>query len=304
MTRQSINARLKGIFAPVVTPFNRRGDIEVGLFRENLRRYTDIGLSGIIVSGSTGEAPFLTEHERLRLVDVARDVVRPPELLIVGTGLESTRATVRLSHEAIAHGADALLVLPPNYYKPRMNPQTLIAHYRGVAASVSRPVVVYSIPQFTGIRMEPETLGRLSRLSNVVGLKESSGDLKFFRAILRRVRPGFRVLCGSVTILLEALRAGAAGAVLGQATFVPELCVGLYQAFLRGHLKEARKFQQRLIPLAQKVAFAFGVPGIKTALDLCGYAGGFPRAPLAPLGSESRKLVAAALAEARAGLDL
>jgi 4-hydroxy-2-oxoglutarate aldolase len=303
MTSKQIIANLRGIFPPVVTPFNRREAVDERLFRENLARYTDIGLGGVVVAGSTGEAPFLTEGERLRLVEVAREVIRPPELLIVGTGMESTAATLRLSQEAVARGADALLLLPPNYYKPRMDSAALVVHYRAVAGGVRRPVIVYSIPQFTGLHIDAETIGKLSRLPNVAGLKESSGDLAFLREVFRKVRPGFRVLCGSVSILLEAFRVGAAGAVLGQATFVPELCVGLYQAFLRKQMKQAHDFQQRLIPLAQKISLPYGVSGIKAAMDLCGYAGGPPRPPLIPLTAASKKSVEAAIHEAHAGLD-
>jgi len=303
MTRKEIIQSLKGIFPPVVTPFNRRGEIDEGLFRENLQKLVGIGHSGILVAGSTGEAPYLTEGERLRLVEVARGLVRPPEILIAGTGLESTDATVRLSQEAVARGADAVLVLTPSYYKSKMDAETLAGHYRAVARKVERPVIIYSIPQFTGLHVEPSTIDKLSQIPNVVGLKESSGDLRFVRAVLRRVRPGFHVLVGSPLILYQALRAGAVGAVLGQATFVPELCVGLYQAFLQGKTKRALEFQERLLPLAQKIAQPFGVPGVKAALDLSGYAGGFPRAPLSPLGPAARESVAAALREARRGLQ-
>jgi 4-hydroxy-2-oxoglutarate aldolase len=303
MTRKEIIQNLKGIFPPVVTPFNRRGEIDEGLFRENVQKMVGIGLSGVLVTGSTGEAPYLTEGERLRLVEVARGLVRAPEILIAGTGLESTDATVRLSQEAVARGADAVLVLTPNYYKSKMDADTLAAHYRAVARKVERPVIIYSIPQFTGLHLEPSTLGKLSQIPNVVGLKESSGDIRFVRAILRRVRPGFLVLVGSAVILSEALRAGAVGAVLAQADFAPELCVGLYQAFHQRKKKTVLEFQQRLLPLAQKISMLFGVPGIKAALDLSGYAGGFPRAPLTPLGPAARDLVAAALREARAGLE-
>jgi 4-hydroxy-2-oxoglutarate aldolase len=257
----------------------------------------------VLVAGSSGEAPFLTERERLRLVELARDVVRPPELLIVGTGLESTEATLRLSREAIARGADALVVLPPSYYKPRMDADTLAAHYRAVASGVSRPVILYSIPQFTGIHMAPETIGRLSRLPNIVGLKESSGNLAFVRAVLRRVRPGFRVLVGSALIVYDALRAGAVGGILSQANFAPELCVGLYDAFRRGQAKVARQLQQRLIPLAEKLGIPYGVSGIKAAMEYCGYAGGFPRLPLRPLNAAARRTVVAAIREAHAGLE-
>ena len=305
ITNQRIVDNLKGIFPPVVTPFNRRGDVDEERFRENLQKYAGIGLGGVVVAGSTGEALYLSEAERLRLVEIAREVVRPPELLLVGTGLESTRETIRLSREAIARGADALLVLPPHYYKSRMDSPTLLGHFRLLADSVKRPVILYSIPQFTGINMEAEVIAELSGHPNIVGLKESSGQLAFVKTILRKVaRQRFRVLVGSVMILLDALRAGVAGAVLGQACFAPELCVGVYEAFCNGRTKTASELQQRLVPLAQKIALPFGVPGIKAALDLSGYHGGPPRSPLLALGPESRQAVAAALREARAGLEL
>lgn len=302
MKRHEIIAHLEGVFPPVVTPYNRQGGIDEGRFRSNLERYAESGLSGIVVAGSTGEAPYLTERERLRLVEVARKIVRPPQLLIVGTGLESTHETLRLSREAVERGADVLLLLTPNYFKSRMDSPTLLAHFRTVADGVSRPMVIYSIPQFTGIRMEPETVGRLSRHPNVAGIKESSGDLRFVRAILRRVRPGFRVLIGAASILLDGLRGGAAGGVLGQANFAPELCVGLYEAFRRKQFRLAGELEQRLRVLVQKIAIPYGVPGVKLAMDLSGYAGGLPRPPLLPLDGAGRRAIAAALKEARAGL--
>jgi 4-hydroxy-2-oxoglutarate aldolase len=304
MTNQQIVNNLKGVFPPVVTPFNRRGDVDEERFRRNLQKYAGTGLAGVVVAGSTGEALFLNEAERLRLIEIARNVVCPPELLLVGTGLESTRETIRLSREAIARGADALLVLPPHYYKPKMDAPALIAHFEVLASKVKRPIVLYSIPQFTGINMEVETIATLSRHPNIVGLKESSGNLAFVKTILCKVAPGFRVLVGSVGILLDALRAGAAGAVLGQACFAPALCVGVYEAFCRGQAKTAHELQQRLLPLAQKISLPFGVSGIKAALDLSGYHGGLPRSPLLPLSPKSRQMVSAALREARAGLEL
>jgi len=302
MTRKEIIGHMKGVFPPLVTPFNRRGAVDEGLFRENVRRLTGMGLSGILVAGSTGEAPFLTERERLRLVELARDLVRPPELLLAGTGLESTDATLRLSREAIARGADAALILTPNYYKARMDSAALGAYFRTLADGLRRPVIMYNIPQFTGIRMNPDAIAALSCYPNIVALKESSGDLAYVRAILRRVRPGFRVLVGSPVILLDALRAGIAGAVVGQAGFAPEICLGLYEAFRQRRLKTARDLQQRLAVLAHKISIPYGVAGVKAAYDLCGYVGGAPRAPLAPLPAAARDDVAAALKEARAGL--
>jgi 4-hydroxy-2-oxoglutarate aldolase len=303
MTREKTINSLKGIFAPVVTPFNRRDAVDEVFFRENLERYSGVGLSGILVAGSTGEAPYLTEAERLRLIEIARQAVKPPELLLVGTGLESTAATLRLSREAVARGADALLVLTPNYYKPRMDSDALVAHYRTVAAGVRRPVLIYSIPQFTGLDVDPATIGKLSRLPNVVGLKESSGKLEFVRAVLSKVRPGFRVLVGSVSIFYDSMKSGAVGGVLSQAVFVPTLCVALYEAVLHQRAKDSAELQQRFQPLAQRIAIPYGVAGIKAALDLCGFHGGIPRLPLLPVSAKVRKQIAAALREANAGLD-
>ncbi|HZP02163.1 MAG TPA: dihydrodipicolinate synthase family protein [Terriglobia bacterium] len=304
MNRKQVIEHLRGIFCPVVTPFNRRGDIEEGLFCENLVRYSDLSLSGIVIAGSTGEAPYLEARERLRLLDLARPIVRPPQLLILGTGLESTRETIRLSREAAARGADAVLVITPAYYKSRMDSKALTDHFRAVASSVRRPVIVYHIPQFTGIRMEPKAVGALSRHPNIIALKESSGDLNFVRAIIRNSRGGFPVLVGSPAILLDALSSGAAGGVLGMSGFVPELCLGIYEAFRLRRLAVARDLQERLLKLVAKIGVPYGIPGVKAAVEECGYAGGFPRSPLAALTSKQKREVAAALRDARAGLEL
>jgi 4-hydroxy-2-oxoglutarate aldolase len=304
MTRNEIIKNIEGVVVPVVTPFNRRGDVDEGFFRENIDRLSGIGLAGVLVAGSTGEAPYLTQSERLRLVELAREVVKEPEILMVGTGLESTRATLQLSRESVERGADALLVLTPNYFKPQMDSGALVAHYRAVAAGVKKPVLVYYIPQYTGLPVDLATIVKLSRLPNVVGLKESSGSLEFVCSVLTKVRPDFRVLVGAVSIFYDALCAGAVGGVLGQAHFAPELCVGLYEAYLHERGDEARRLQQRLLPLAQKIGLPYGVPGIKAALDLGGGHGGAPRPPLLPVSAKAKKLILAAIREAHAGLTV
>lgn len=303
MNRIQVIDHLKGIFCPVVTPFNRRGDIEEGLFRENLVRYSDLGLAGIVIAGSTGEAPYLEARERLRLLDLARPIMRPPQLLIVGTGLESTRETIRLSREAAGRGADAVLVITPAYYKSRMNSDALTAHFRAVADSLRRPVILYHIPQFTGVRMDPKAIGALSRHPNIVALKESSGDLDLVRTVIRGSRRGFPVLVGSPVIFLDALGSGASGGVLGMSGFVPELCVGVYEAFRQRRLSAARDLHRRLSLLVQRIGVPYGIPGVKAAVELCGYAAGFPRMPLAALTGKEKREVTFALRDARAGLE-
>jgi 4-hydroxy-2-oxoglutarate aldolase len=302
MTRNQIIKSLKGVICPVVTPFNRRGGVDEGFFRENLSRLSGIGLAGILVAGSTGEAPYLAQEERLRLVEIAREMVKAPEILMVGTGLESSSATLSLSREAVARGADVLLVLTPNYYKSKMDCAALVAHYRKVAAGVTRPVIIYSIPQFTGLEVDPATIGALSRLPNVVGLKESSGKLEFVKAVLRKVPRRFRVMVGAPSIFYDALCEGAVGGVLGVANYAPSVCVDLYRAFLRRQAAAARELQQRLAPLGQNINVPYGVAGIKVALDLCGGHGGIPRLPLLPVPARAKKKITTALREASAGL--
>ncbi len=302
MTRNEIIDNLEGVICPVVTPFNKRGDIDEGFFRENLSRLSGVGLAGVLVTGSTGEASYLAEKERLRLVELARDIVKAPELLLVGTGLESTAATIKLSRESVERGADALMVLTPSYFKPQMDSAALVGHFKAVGAGVKRPVLFYYIPQYTGLEVDLATIIKISRLPNIVGLKESSGSLELVRAILKKVRPDFRVLVGAVSIFHEALTSGAVGGVLGQAHFAPSLCVGLYEAYLNDQTKQAHDLQKRLMPLAQKVAGPYGVPGIKAALDVFGGHGGAPRLPLLPVSAKVKKQIAAEIRRAHAGM--
>ena len=303
MTRRQILDHLYGVFPPVVTPFNRRGGLDLPRFRENLKFYAGSGVAGIVIAGSTGEAPYLAEQERLQLVEAARDIIRPPQLLIVSTGLESTLLTIRLSREAVARGADVLLVITPNYYKSRMNEGvTQLDYYRTVADSQRRPILIYHIPQFTGVKLLPKTIAGLSRHPNIAGLKESSGDLAYDRKILRSVQLGFRVFVGSPPLFLDILRSGGAGGVLGQANYAPELCVGIYEAFRNRQFKLARDLQARLTFFAQNLAVPFGVAGVKAAVELRGLHGGAPRAPLAPLDAAGRRRIAAILREGIEGL--
>ena len=297
MTSKQVLAHLNGVFVPVVTPFNRRGELDEFAFRYNVRRYVKQGFNGILVAGSTGEGPYLAERERLRLVELARPLIPAPQLLLVGTGVETTRQTIHLSKEAVKRGADALLVLTPGYYKNCMDSAALTAHFSAIADSVRRPVLIYSIPQFTGIHIDPATIARLSHHGNIVGLKESSGNMEFLREVLMISRADFHVLAGSALIMLDAFQAGAAGAVLGPANYIPDICLEIYRLYLQGDIDAARILQQRIVHLVQEVNVCAGIPGIKCALDLCGYKGGEPRKPLLPLRPSEKRKLAAALRE-------
>jgi dihydrodipicolinate synthase/N-acetylneuraminate lyase len=304
MTREQIIAHLSGIHIPIVTPFNRRGDPDAAAFRSNLRAHLKLGLNGVLVAGSTGEGPLLTEKEKLRLVEWARPLVKPPRLLAVATGMETTRETIRVSREAIKRGADAILTIPPTYYKPRMDNAVLSAHFQTVADALTRPLLIYSIPQFTGINIEVKTIALLSRHGNIAGIKESSGKIDFVLDILSQVDPKFRLFVGSALILCEALAAGAAGTILGPLNYAPNIYLDIYESWRRGEREGAQKLQQRFIPLVQEVNIRCGIPGIKYAADLCGYKGGWPRSPLLPLMTADQRKVVAALRKARIPIKL
>jgi 4-hydroxy-2-oxoglutarate aldolase len=303
MTSKQIFARLHGIMPPLVTPFNKRGDVDEGAYRANLERYTGIGLAGVVVAGTTGEAPFLTPEERLRLTEIARSAVKPGELVVTGTGLESTRGTINLSREAVARGADVALLLTPGYYRAKMDAPALLGHFRAVADSVRRPVLLYSIPQCAGTKMPVDVIAALARHGNIAGLKESSGDLEYVRAILQRVPRDFRVFCGNVPILLDALRAGGAGGIMGQACFAPELCVAFYEAWKVGNEDRAIELFARLVPLAAEVNMRYGAPAVKAAMDVAGYRGGDPRSPLLPVTAAARRSIARTLKASGASLN-
>ena len=299
MTRDEIMQNLKGIYVPVVTPFNRRGDLDEAGFKRNIRDFVKQGVGGLLVAGSTGEGPYLSNDEKLRLVDWARRLVRPPQVLLATTGLETTRETIQLSREAIARGADAILAVPPSYFKSRMDSPTLTAHFQTVADALKRPLLIYSIPQFTGVHIEPAAIARLSRHGNIAGLKESSGKLEFMQEILRVTNRAFHVMVGSALIMIEALEAGAAGAILGPANYATELCLEIDDYYHRGDVGAARQIQEQLKPLVLEVNIRCGIPGIKYATDLCGYKGGLPRPPLLPLRHGDQRKVVAALRKAR-----
>ncbi len=303
MTRSQIIERLQGIFSPVVTPFDRLGRIDEGGFRENTRRYASSGLSGILVSGTTGEAAYLAPEERLRLVDLCRPIIKPPQLILVGTGLEGTGHTLRLSREAIARGADAVVVLPPAYLKAAMRPPVLEAHFREVADGLRLPLLIYSIPQCTGFPMDVRMLATLSRHPNIPGMKESSGNLEFDRSILGKARKGFRLLTGSALLVPSALQAGATGAILSQANFEPQICLAIYEAFRVGDEKTVENLHRRLRLLFERITMPYGIPGVKAAMELSGYCGGYPRRPLAPVNEGVRSRIAGVLRKVRAGLS-
>ncbi len=288
---------LRGIVPPLVTPFLPDGALDLAAFEANLESLSAFDLAGFLVLGSNGEAASLEEDEKLALVRAARRRL-PGRFLLVGTGMESTRATIALGRRVAGAGADAVLVLTPHYYKSRMTAEALRRHFEAVADASPIPVYAYSVPAFTGLPWPPGLAPALAAHPNVAGMKESSGDVGLLSRIVASVPPSFRVACGNAPVLYPALCAGAVAGVLAVANCAPRPTIALLRAFEAGDHARARRLQEALAPLASFVTAGHGVAALKLAMDLVGRRGGAVRAPLLPapdaLREEIRPLLAAA----------
>jgi 4-hydroxy-2-oxoglutarate aldolase len=289
--------RLGGVMLPFPTPFDRRGELDLTALRANLSRWNATGVAGYVALGSTGERVHLDDAETARVVEAAREVVPRDMAFVVGVGQQSTRETIRETRRAAAAGADAVLVITPHFYRAAMTQAALADHYESVADSSPAPVVVYSIPQNTGVTLAAETVARLSRHGNIVGLKESSGDVVAFVEMLRLVNEDFAMLTGHGSALHAALSSGARGAILAVACCAPRTALAITRAAEAGDHARARSLQRRLIPLARAVTTRFGVGGLKAALDCAGYDGGAVRAPLSMPDDAARAEIARLVAE-------
>ncbi len=281
---------LSGIFPPLTTPFEN-GDACPGRLAENIARYEAQGFAGYLVLGSTGEAAFLEEAEKVALLRAARAAIPARRRLLAGVGLESTRGTVRLARAAADCGADAVLVLTPHYFRSRMTAEVLLRHFEAVAEASPAPVLLYNVPAFTGVVIPPAVVASLAAHPNVVGLKDSSGDLGWMLDVLSRVPPAFQVLCGSAFAIQPALAAGAVGGILAAADALPEPFVALYESYRAGDDATAQSLQKRVMAAARTLVSGYGIAGIKAAMDLRGLHGGVPRPPLGPSSEADRAAI-------------
>jgi 4-hydroxy-2-oxoglutarate aldolase len=287
---------LHGVFPPLVTPFREDGAVDIAAFEANLESYGAEDVAGYLVLGSNGEAASLEEDEKRSLVRAARER-SAGRVLMVGTGLESTRATLEITRRVADLGADVALVLTPHYYRPQMTVEALRRHFEVVAEGSPIPVLLYSVPQFTGIPFPVPLASALGAHPNIRGIKESSGDIALLGRILASVPARFQVLCGSASVFYPALCQGAVGGVLAAACCAPRAVTALLRAFQRGDHERALVLQRALTPLAA-VTSTWGVAGLKMAMEVSGRRGGSLRAPLvaAPetLREEIRRLLDAA----------
>ncbi|HYR44542.1 MAG TPA: dihydrodipicolinate synthase family protein [Terriglobia bacterium] len=279
---------LKGIIPPMVTPFDETGAIRYDAFGRNIEEYVKAGIEGYLVLGSNGESVYLEHSEKLKLIEVARKQVPASMMLLAGTGLESTRATIELTKEAADRGVDAVLVKNPFYFKSQMTFDVYVAHYTAVADASPVPVVIYNVPVFTGVPLQSRLVVELAKHPNIRGLKDSSGDVKLISEVVWNTDK-FNVLAGAAPTLFPAMAAGARGGIVAVACAAPKAALALYRAFAAGDYKKAGLIQRIIAPAAGAVTEKYGIAGLKAAMELEGFEAGSPRRPLLPTKPNDRE---------------
>ncbi|MFZ2330381.1 MAG: 4-hydroxy-tetrahydrodipicolinate synthase [Atribacterota bacterium] len=286
-----------GIFPPIVTPFQKE-EIAYHYLTENMEKLNKSGIKGVVVLGSNGENVFLSQEEKISVVSTVIKSASKDMVIIVGSGCESARETIYFTNKLAEIGAQAALIVTPFYYGSKMNDEALIKYYSTVADNTDIPVLLYNVPKFTGVNLGIEALTVLAKHPNIIGIKDSSGNVNQLGQYLNRVDNSFGILVGTAGALLGALVLGCKGGILALANLVPEKCVELYQLVQEGNLKEARELQLRMIPVNHATTTSYGISGLKYAMDLLGYKGGETRLPLLPLKKEEKEKIRNILLEA------
>ncbi len=293
--------KIEGVFPPIPTPFDGDGKILHDQLKANFARWNGTGLHGYVVLGSNGEYVMLNEAERAAVWETARAAIPRDKLFFAGTGAESTQTALALTKRAAELGADAAMVVTPHYYKSQLGAATLINHYRVIADASPIPIILYNFPPSTGIDLDAATVIKLAEHPNIIGIKDSSGNVTKYGEIVRGARPGFALIAGSGSYFYPSLCIGAKGCVPALGNVASRECVALFNAFCAGKHEEARALQSRLLALNAAVTTKWSVPGLKAALDEIGMYGGPPRLPLRALGEEDRRALREIMKEARVG---
>lgn len=290
--------RISGLLVPAVSTFTASGDVDPAPFQSNIRAWLDQGVDGILVAGSSGESALLESDERRALTALAREIVPNDKRLIVGVGSESTRLTIARARDAKSEGADAVLVVSPHYYLKRMSDAALLAHFKTVADASPLPVLLYNIPVYAHVVLSPAVVHELSMHENIVGMKDSAGNLPMLQQYVASQSDTFSVLTGSGQTLVSAIEMGVSGAILAVALFAGIAARAAFDAAREGRLKEAALLQGTLLTLSADIGAAMGPAGIKAAMDVVGLQGGPTRSPLLPVSAAEKAIIHARLESA------
>ena len=280
--------QLKGVLPPMITPFKENGDVDYDAFSYNIEKWNETGLAGYLVLGSNSETPFLNEEEKLQLIKLTVECAAEGKHIMVGTGLESIRETIKLTNKAAAFGAQSALILTPGFFLSEMNTTAIVDYYTQVADHTDIPILLYNVPKFARTNMDPEAIAKLSEHPNIIGMKDSSGNVPQLASYVRVSTDDYNVLVGTAGAWYPALALGIKAGVHALANCCPNECVKIQELFDAGQWEPARDLYQRVFPVNAAVTGSFGISGLKYGCDLMGFKGGYVRSPLQQI-SEQRK---------------
>lgn len=290
---------LSGIFPPIVTSFDEQGEIAHDKMILNIAKWNETSLKGMVVFGSNGEYPYLSAGEKISVLETVVNNARHDMVIIAGTGCESTRETIDLTNQAAIAGAHAALVLTPNYYGGAMNSKALANHFKTVADQADIPILIYNVPKFTGINTPVSLIEELSHHENIIGMKDSAGNVSQLAEVLEQTSDDFQTLVGTAGALMGALSLGCVGGILAMANIAPKECMEMQQLLKDGKFNEAAQLQCRIAPVNTAITATYGVSGLKAAMDILGYYGGPPRLPMLPASDEVKQKVQIILSKAK-----
>ncbi len=293
----SMKLIIHGILPPILTPFKENGDVDYDAFVRNIGRWNTAPLSGYLVLGSNSETSYLTESEKLRLIELTAAKAKNDRVVLAGTGLESTHETIRLTNEAAQRGVHAALIITPFFYGGQMTDAALIKHYTTIAEAVKIPILIYNVPKFTHVNISVDAARILSTHPNIVGMKDSLGNVAQLEAFKKVVPETFSLIVGSASALYPALGLGIRAGILALANCAPQHCAEVQELFEQGKHFAAQELQAKLVPVNKAVTDTYGIAGLKYAATLMGFEGGHVRTPLLPLTEEEKQNIQRILEE-------
>jgi 4-hydroxy-tetrahydrodipicolinate synthase len=271
----------QGIIPPHITPFTKNGDIDAEGLRRNVDFWLEAGVHGLATCASNGEAVYMNSEERRQVLKVVIDQANGRVPILAGTGAPSTREAILQTKEAKDLGVDAALIITPYFFSPKQ--EEILGYYQDICAAIDIPIILYNVPKFTGVNMEASVVAKMAEYDNVVGVKDSSSDMRLMQALISAAGDRISILAGSGNMVFPTLASGGHGGIVAVANVAPSRCVEIYEKFIRGDLKGAREAQADVLVLNDLVTKQYGVPALKAAMNLLGLSGGYPRRPLLPV---------------------
>lgn len=283
-----INKIITGVIPPMITPFMENGDVDYDGHVSNMEKWNEDQLCGYLVLGSNSETAYLNEKEKIKLIDLTVKHAKKDRLVLAGTGMEAARETISLTNKAADLGAHGALILTPSYYHAKMNDEAQIAFFTQVADNTKIPVLIYNVTAFTHINISEHAVSVLSRHPNIVGMKDSNGNVPQLVNFQRVVADNFNLMVGTVSVWYPALALGIKAGIFASANCVPNECALVQEAYDENDFEKAKEIYVRIFPVNAAVTATFGIAGLKYVSDVLGYKGGFVRNPLLPLKEEEK----------------